>query len=54
MDCLNRVEVIKQYRQFVLNSANVDFFSSVKQNFQRLLIMTMAIVYEINPENHYF
>ena len=50
MDCLHKVEVIKQYRQTVMNSENDNFFTSVIQKFQRLKIMTIAAVYEKNPE----
>ena len=45
---LNNVEVIKQYRQSVMNSENADFFVSVIRKLQILKIMTMVIVYEIN------
>ena len=41
----NKVAVNKEYRQSVLNSENIVFFGSVIQKFQRLKIMTMAIVY---------
>ena len=46
MDFLNKVAVNKECRQSVLNSENIVFFGSVIQKFQRLKIMTMAIVYE--------
>ena len=45
VDFLNKVEVIKQYRQTVMNSENVDIFKSVIQNFQKIKIMTMVAVY---------
>ena len=35
MDFLNKVEIIKQYRQSVMNSGNVDYFGSGIQKFQR-------------------
>ena len=50
MDYLDQVEVIKQYRQSVTISQNVDFFRSIIQKFQRVKIMTMVVVYEKNPE----
>ena len=53
MDFLNKVEVIKQYRQSVINSGNKDFFLPIVQKFQRLKIMTMVVVYEKNPEIWY-
>ena len=34
MDLLNKVEIIKRYRQSVLNSGNVDFFGSVLKKFR--------------------
>ena len=46
MEFVNKVEVIKQCRQSVMDSEVVDFFISVIQNLQRLKIMTMIIVYE--------
>ena len=45
MDFLNKVEVFKQYRQSVMNSENNDFFGSLIHEFQRLKLMTFAIVY---------
>ena len=53
MDFSNKLEGIKQYRQPVMNKENVDFPNYVIQKFQRLKIMTMAVVYEKNPENWY-
>ena len=53
MDFLNKVEVIKQYRQSVINSGNKDFFLPIVQEVQRLKIMTLAAVYEKNPEIWY-
>ena len=53
MDFFQKVEVIKQYRQPVMNIENVDSFRSVIQKCQRLKIMTMAVVYEKNPEYLY-
>ena len=47
---LNKVEVIKQYRQTVRNSENVNFLKSVIQKLQKLKIMTLAAVYEKYPE----
>ena len=46
MDFLNKVEYIKQYRQTVMNSENVDSFKSVTQKFQKLKIMTRVVVHE--------
>ena len=46
MEFLNKTEVIKQYRQSVMNSENVDFFGSVIGNLQELKIMTLVIVYK--------
>ena len=53
MDFLNKVEVIKQYRQSVMNSGNKDFFLPIVQKFQRIKIMKMVVVYEIHPEIWY-
>ena len=53
MDFLNKVVVIKQYRQSVINSGNKDFFLPIVQKFQRLKIMTMVVVYEKNHEIWY-
>ena len=50
MDVSNKVELLKQYRQSVMNSENVNFFKSVIQNFQRLKIMTMVVVYGKSPK----
>ena len=43
---LNKIEVIKQYRKYVINSQNVYFFGSVIQKFQKLKLITMALAYE--------
>ena len=53
MDFLNKIEVIKQYRQSEINSGNKDFFLPIVQKFHRLKIMTMVVVYEKNPEIWY-
>ena len=50
MDFSNKVEVIKQYRQSVINSGNKDFFLPIVQKIQRLKIMTKLVVFEKNPE----
>ena len=50
---LNKVEIIKHYKQTVMNGENNNFFKSVIQNFQELKIMTMAAVYKKNPEIWY-
>ena len=50
LDFLNKVEDIKQYRQPEMTSENIDFFLSVIKKVQRFKIMTMVIVYEINPK----
>ena len=44
LDVFNKVEVIKQYRQSVMKSENVDFCGFVIQNIQRLKIMTIVTV----------
>ena len=46
----NKVEVIKQYRQCVMNSENVNFFEPVIQKFQRLKVMTIVVSYKKNPK----
>ena len=51
MDFMNINEVIKPYRQIVMKIEKISFFKPVIQNIQRLKIMTMAVVYEKNPEN---
>ena len=53
MDFLNKVEVIKQYRQSVINSGKKRFFLPIVQKFQRLKTMTIVAVYEKNPEIWY-
>ena len=53
MDFLNKVEVFKQYRQTVINSGSKDFFLPIVRKVQRLKIMTMAAVYEKNPDIWY-
>ena len=45
MDFLNKVEVIKQYRQSVMNSGNVDLFETVIEKFLKFKVLTMAVVY---------
>ena len=50
MDFFRKVEFIKQYRQSVMDSKNVNFFKSVRQHFQFLKIMTMVVVYEKIPK----
>ena len=42
MDFLNKVEVIKQYRQSVKKSEKIDFSGSVTQKVQRFKVMTMV------------
>ena len=44
MDFSNKVEVLKQYRQSVMNRKNVGFFISVIHKFLELKVRTMAIV----------
>ena len=51
MDFLNKVEVIKQYRQSVRNREKFDFFKSVIQKFLELKVRTMSIVYEKETRN---
>ena len=46
---LNKIEFIKQYRQSVFKSENINFFGSVIRTFLELKVRTMAIVYEIIP-----
>ena len=41
---LNKIEVNKQYRKSVLHSENVHSVGSVTQNFQKLKVITMAIL----------
>ena len=53
MDFLNKVDVIKQYRQSVIKSGIKDFFLPIVQKFQRLKIMTIVVVYENNPDIWY-
>ena len=36
-----------------MNSEKVDIFSSLIQKFQRLMTMTIAVVYDKNPELFY-
>ena len=50
MEFLNKIEVVKQYKQPVMDSENVDFCGSVIHKIQELKIMTRVIVYESNPE----
>ena len=45
MNFLNKVEVIKQYRQSVINDGNVDFFKSVIEKFVKFKVLVMAVVY---------
>ena len=45
MNFLNKVEVIKQYRQSVMYEDNVDFFKTIIQKFQKFKVLTMAVVY---------
>ena len=42
---LNKVEIIKQYRQSVMYEDNVDFFKTIIQKFQKYKVLTMAVVY---------
>ena len=53
IDFLNKVEVIKQYRQSVINRGNKDVFLPRVKKFQRLKILTMVAVYKKNPEIRY-
>ena len=53
MDFSNKIEVIKQYIQSVMNIGIVSFFKSVIQTLQRLKIMTMAKIYGKYPESCY-
>ena len=46
MDSFNKVENIKQNGQTIMISENFKFFKSVIRKFQRLKIMTRAVVYE--------
>ena len=46
MDFLNKTEVIKQYKQYVMYSRMDGFFSSIVQNFQRLKILWKVKVYK--------
>ena len=50
MDFLKKIEVIKQYRQSVMKSENVNFFKCVIQKVQRLKVMTMVVKYEKHPK----
>ena len=45
MNFLNKVEVIKQYRQSVMYEYNVDFFKSIIEKFLKFKVLTMAVVY---------
>ena len=45
MNFLNKIEIIKQYRQSVMYEDNVDFFKSIIQKFQKFKVLTMAVVY---------
>ena len=45
MNFLKKVEIIKKYRQCVMYEDNVDFFTTIKQKFQRFKVLTMAVVY---------
>ena len=45
MNFLNKVEVIKQYRQSVMYEHNVDFFKSIIEKFLKFKVLTMAVVY---------
>ena len=53
MEIINKVEVIKHFRQSVIKSGNKDFFLRIEQEFQRLKIMTRAAVFEKDPEIWY-
>ena len=46
MDILNKVEFIKQYRQYVMYSDFVNFFKPVIEKFRKLKVLAMAAVYE--------
>ena len=46
MNFSTKVEVMKEYRQSVMNSETVDFFKSVIENFLKFKVSTMAVVYE--------
>ena len=45
MNFLNKVEIIKQYRQSVMYKDNVDFFIPVLEKFSKFKVLTMAVVY---------
>ena len=50
---IDKVEVLKQYRQTVINSGNNEFILPIERKFLRLQIMTIVAVYEKNPEIWY-
>ena len=45
LNFLNKIEIIKQYRQSVMYEDNVDFFKTIIQKFQKFKVLTMAVVY---------
>ena len=45
MNFLNKIEIIKQYRQSVMYEDNVDFFKTIIQKFLKFKVLTMAVVY---------
>ena len=53
VEFVNEIEVIKQYRQSLMNCENVYFFGSVIQKFQDLKVITMAESYENTPRLFY-
>ena len=51
MNFLSKVEVIKQYRQSVMNSGNVVFFfRSIKEKLSKFKVVTMAVIYGKNTK----
>ena len=44
MNFSNKLEVIKQYRQSVINDGNVDFCKPVVKKFLKYKVLTMAVV----------
>ena len=45
LNFLNKVEVIKQYRQSVMYEDNVDFFKTIIEKFLKFKLLTMSVVY---------
>ena len=45
MNFLKKVEVIKQYRQSVMNSGNVNFFRPIIENVLKFKVLMMAVAY---------